>query len=323
MDVGNLIQTTGLLWSPLTFAMLIGFATVLMWRAFAPARPVQLVQDRLDGYLGDIVEDADMHGPFASRVLAPLFRRLLRILSILAPKRNLEDTRKMLLQAGEPGHLTVLDFLGLRLLFVLLLGVGYFLFLGKTMPFATAVRNSLIAAAVGFVLPLYWLRSRARRRKHQITRALPDALDMLTIGVEAGLAFESALLKVGDQWDNALTREFRRAVTEMRVGTPREVALQRIVERAGVQDLSTLVAVLIQSSQLGVSIAHVLHSQAAQMRVRRRQRAEEMARKAAIKMIFPLAILIFPSMLVVILGPSVPAFMSFFSGPGGGASFLR
>jgi tight adherence protein C len=104
----------------------------------------------------------------------------------------------------------------------------------------------------------------------------------------------------------------------MRVGTARDEALRRLVERTGVEDLSTFVAVLIQSSMLGVSIAHVLHSQAAQMRTRRRQRAEELARQAGIKMVFPLVLLIFPAMFVVILGPGVPLFMQFFATLGGG-----
>jgi tight adherence protein C len=325
MNIAYLIESGGLLWSPLSFAVLIGFATALVWLAFSPAQPVRLVRERLEDFVdrGDVVEETDVRGPFVARVIWPLVLRLLRLVGTLAPRRNLESTRQMLLQAGHPGALTALDFLGLRLLLFLSLGGGYFLSLGKTLPFAKGVQNALIAGGLGFFAPLFWLRSRARRRKRQITRALPDALDMLTIGVEAGLAFESALVRVGEQWDNALTREFRRAVTEIRVGTPRDVALQRVVERAGVPDLSTFVAVLIQSSQLGVSIAQVLHAQAAQMRIRRRQRAEELARKAAIKMIFPLAILIFPSMLVVILGPSVPAFLSFFSGPGGRAIFVR
>ncbi len=325
MDISYLIEGGGVLWSPLSFAVLLGLATALAWLAFAPAQPARMVRDRLDGYLdrGDIVEDADMRQSFAGRVLMPVFRRLLRALGALAPTRKLEATRQMLLQAGDPAGLTALDLLGLRLLLVISLGGGYFLTLGRALPFTVALRNTLIAGGLGFFAPLYWLRSRVRRRKHRITRALPDALDMLTIGVEAGLAFESALVKVGDQWNNALTQEFRRAVAEMQVGTRRDVALQRVVERTGVPDLSTFVAVLIQSSQLGVSIAQVLHTQAAQMRIRRRQRAEELARKAAIKMIFPLAFLIFPAMLVVILGPSVPAFLTFFSGPGGRAIFLR
>ena len=173
-----------------------------------------------------------------------------------------------------------------------------------------ALRNALLVGGLGYFLPLLWLRRRVRRRQHEITRALPDALDMLTIGVEAGLAFESALLKVGERWNNALTREFHRAVAEMRVGTARDLALQRMADRTGVQDLGTFVAVLVQSSQLGVSIAQVLHTQAAQMRVKRRQRAEELARQAGVKMVFPLVFLIFPAMFVVVLGPGIPAMLS-------------
>ncbi|MFW6136308.1 MAG: type II secretion system F family protein, partial [Chloroflexota bacterium] len=152
---------------------------------------------------------------------------------------------------------------------------------------------------------------RVRSRQHEIARALPDALDMLSVGVEAGLAFESALLRVAEQWDNALTEEFRRAVREMRLGAGREEALRRMAERTGVEDLATFVAVLVQSTRLGVSIAQVLEAQAAQMRLKRRQRAEEQARKAGIKMIFPLVFLIFPAMFVVILGPSMPALLGF------------
>jgi tight adherence protein C len=313
VDIGRLIQTGAFLWSPLTFAVLVGLAMALIWLALAPARPRRAVQERLAGYLDrqDVIVEEDMSRPFGARVLLPLLRRILRILGRLAPKRNVEMTRQMLVQAGEPGGLTVLDFLGLRLLFVVLVGGGYFLLLGKTLPFATALRNALLLGGLGYSLPLLWLRRRVRRRQRQITRALPDALDMLTIGVEAGLAFESALLKVGERWDNVLTREFRRAVAEMRVGTTRDLALRRMADRAGEQDLSTFVAILIQSSRLGVSIAQVLHTQAAQMRVKRRQRAEELARQAGVKMVFPLVFLIFPAIFVVILGPAIPRLIPF------------
>jgi tight adherence protein C len=320
MDVGSLIQAGGCLWSPLSFALLVGLAVVLVSQAFAPARPQRQVEERLDDYLdrGDVIEAEDMSQPFARRALLPLLRSLLRILGRLAPKSSVEKTQQMLIQAGHPLGLTVLDFFGLRLLVVLLFAGGYYYLHGQSVPLIEALRNMLLVAVFAYLLPSYWLRLRVRRRQKEITRALPDALDMMTVGVEAGLAFETALLKVGERWDNALTRELRRTVAEMRVGTSREVALRRMVERTGVDDLATFVAVLVQSSQLGVSIATVLHTQAAQMRMRRRQRAEELARQAGIKMIFPLALLIFPALLVVILGPSIPAFQQFFSAIGGG-----
>lgn len=323
MEIADLITASGFLWSPVAFALLIGLAVVLVWLAFAPARPQRQMEDRLDGYLerGDILEEIDMRQPFVLRVVAPLLRRLLGALGRLLPGRNVEQTRQMLIQAGDPAGLSALDFMGLRVFSVLFLAAGTFFLLGRNVPFVEALRNTLIGAAIGYLLPGMWLRSRVRRRKHDISRALPDALDMMTVGVEAGLAFESAMLKVGERWDNALTRELRRAVSETRVGTPRDTALRRMVERTGVPELGTFVAVLIQSTQLGVSIAQVLHQQAAEIRVRRRQRAEELARQAGIKMIFPLALLIFPALLVVILGPSIPAFRAFFETIGGSTSF--
>jgi tight adherence protein C len=314
MDLGGLILGGGFLWSPAAFGLLITLAVALIWLAFMPVRPLRDVQERMDDYLDrvDVIEETDIRRPIESRVFLPLLRRLLRALGGLTPKRTIEKTQMMLLHAGQPGGLSALDFLGMRLLFAVLLAGIYFFVLGKDIALSVALRNTLLSAVVGYFVPFYWLRYRMRKRQNEILRALPDALDMLTVGVEAGLAFESAMLRVGEKWDNALTRQFARAVAEMRVGVPRNEALERMAERTGVQELMVFVAVLVQSSQLGVSIAEVLHTQADQMRIRRRQRAEELARQAGIKMLFPLILLVFPSMLIVILGPSIPAFQAFF-----------
>ena len=322
MDVASAFASINFLSSPLTFGLLVGLAAVLVARALMPSRTARSTRDRLENYVDAQVDaqDLEMREPFASRALRPVLRSALRRLGRLAPSRNMESTRQKLIEAGEPGGLTVLDFYGVRLILATLLGGGYFLLLGRELGMAMAVRNAALGAAAGYFLPSYWLRRRIKKRKHDVLRALPDALDMLTIGVEAGLAFESALLRVGQKWDNPLTREFRRAVAEMRVGTPRDVALNRVAERTRVSELGTFIAVLVQSSQLGVSIAQVLHSQAEQMRVRRRQRAEELARQAGLKMVFALVAFVFPSLLVVILGPSIPAFMGFFSAMPGGIS---
>jgi tight adherence protein C len=327
MDAVQVFQGNMALWSPVSFGVLAGLATVMVWLALAPARPHKEVEDRLDELLSevDIIEAEEMRRPLASRTLIPALRGVLRLLGRFAPKRNIEATQKLLIQAGEPGRLTALDFLGLRLLCVALLGGGYILLYAAGNSAQTpmeALRYGAILAVAGYILPQFLLRRRARSRQHEIARALPDALDMLTVGVEAGLAFESALLKVGERWQNALTEELRMAVADMRIGTARDVALRRLADRTGVEELGSFVAVLIQSSQLGVSIAQVLHQQAEQMRVRRRQRAEELARQASVKMVFPLVFLIFPALFVVILGPSIPAFGELFQtldrGFGGG-----
>lgn len=320
MEFGQWLVSDGLLWSPLTFAVLVGLAVILAWLAFVPVRPPSDVQDRLVDYAGevDVIEETEISRSFFSRAVSPAVRSVLQLFGRIAPKRNIENTHQLLVYAGEPGRLGALDFYGIRFLFAVLLAAGYYFLLGRPLGLALGLRNTAIVALAGYFLPFLWLRQRARRRQHAILRALPDALDMLTVGVAAGLAFESAMLRVGEKWKNALTEEFARAVAEMRVGMPRNEALTRMADRCGVQELTTFVAILVQSSQLGVSIADVLHAQAAQMRIRRRQRAEELARQAGIKMLFPLLFFIFPAILVVILGPSIPAFQAFFaSGVGG------
>lgn len=311
MDLATLLATYEILQSPVTAAALTTLAVALIWMAFAPARPVRQVETRLDSYLDreDIYEQMQIGRPFVVRVITPLFRRVLHVLGGLAPKRNAARLQDMLLQAGEPGGLTVLDFLGLRLLVAILTGIGAALLMSRSLPLQEALRNGLLFGGIGFFLPLFWLRSRARRRSRELLEALPNALDMLTISVEAGLAFESALLHVAEKWDNPLTQAFRRVAAEIRVGTPRDVALKRMAERSGLEELRTFVNVLNQSSQLGVSIAQVLHIQAAELRTKRRQMAEEQARQASVKMVFPLVFLIFPALFIVILGPSIPTFL--------------
>ncbi|MGC8779746.1 MAG: type II secretion system F family protein [Anaerolineae bacterium] len=302
------------LWSPGVFGVLLGLAVFLSWLAYAPARRTAEVEDRLTSYLsrGVALEEEELREPVVQRIIIPLFRQLLRLAGGLAPRRNLEATQKLLTQAGDPGQLSALDFVGLRVLaLAIFAGFGFLLSIGGQ-GVMTALRNALLAGIVGFVLPTYWLTSKARQRRTAIARALPDALDMLTIGVEAGLAFESAMMRVGEKWHNPLTEEFRRAVGEMRVGASREEALQRMAERCDVPDLNTFVAILIQSSQLGVSISQVLHNQAAEMRLKRRQRAEERARQAGIKIMIPMAFFIFPALFVVILGPAIPTLLSAF-----------
>ena len=306
--------------APAIFAAFVGLSLLLAWQGFAPARALRSLHGRLDGYLDQPVDSdtEEMSKPLRVRVLLPMLRGLMHAAGRLIPLGNVEKLEQTLMQAGRPSNLSALDFSGLRLLAGVVLGVGCYLIVGKNQAFTVALRNSLVAAAAGYALPALWLRSRVKRRKHDVLRALPDALDMLTIGVEAGLSFDAAMLKVAAQWQNVLTLEFRRAVSEMRMGTSRDEALQRMCDRSGVNELATFVAILVQSSQMGMSIAHVLHAQAAQMRIRRRQRAEELARQAGIKMIFPLGTLILPALFVVILGPAVPIILSAFGGVTGG-----
>ena len=291
---------------PLLVGGLSGLAVLFFWLALAPARAPRAVDRRLGSFVAreDLIETRELARPLVSRTLIPLLHRLLHFLGGLLPQRNLEKVAQQLVYAGEPGGLSALDFVGLRILLAVGLAAGYFFVLGSALPPTIALRNAMVGAMVGSLLPRFWLRRRVRGRQNNIRRTLPDALDMLTVGVEAGLAFESALLRVGEQWRNPLTREFRRAVAEMRIGAGRNEALERIVARTGVEELGTFIAILVQSNQLGVSIAQVLTTQAEQMRIKRRQRAEQQAQQAPVKMIFPLVLCIFPTLFIVILGPA-------------------
>jgi tight adherence protein C len=301
--------------APLLFAMLAMGATWALWVALAPARPKRAVVERLEGYVDRSVtaQPANLNGSLRTRVAVPVFRRLLRFLGGFMPARDLDKVGQQLSLAGNPGNLAPLDFVGLRLILGALLVSGYYLYAGRSDDLVTLLRNSLIALAAGFMLPKFWLSQQIKKRRTAIGRALPDALDMLTIGVEAGLAFESALLRVGDQWDNELSQEFRHLVAEIRIGVPRNEALRHMADRCGVEDLRTFVAVLIQSNMLGVSIAQVLHTQADQMRLRRRQYAEEQAHAATVKIVLVLVAFIFPALFIVILGPIVPRMAAMFS----------
>jgi tight adherence protein C len=321
----EVLFTTGLLTSPLVFALLTGTAVVLVWIAVAPSVATATREGRLEGYLQgrDIIEDEEMRRSFWKRAVVPTFEKLFDALSSLSPVKDVERVETLLVHAGSPANLTAPDVLGIQILIALALPglfLGMMRVLGRlsTTPNLVLIRNGLILAFLGYILPRMWLRNRASQRKREILRNFSDALDLLSVSVDAGLGFDSAMVRVTERWDNALTEEFHRVVVEMRVGTPRNLALQRMAKRTGVQDVETFVGVLIQSSELGVSIAQTLHTQAAQVRLRRRQRAEELARQASVKMVFALVFFVFPALLVVLLGPGIPRIFEALGGSLGG-----
>jgi len=271
--------------------------------------------ERLGGEISGLprVEEIELSERFVVRFLKPLLRRLLAVAGRLTPAGNIERLQHDLLIAGHPANLTLLDFLGTKLLSAIIVGTGVFaLLLARKMSGLSALLFAVAAGLAGLYLPNIWLRSRKRARQKAIARALPDALDMLSICVDAGLGFEAALMKVAERWDNELTREFRRVVSEVHMGVRRSDALRHMVERTEVPEVASFVAVLIQADRLGVGITNVLHTQSEQARLRRRQRAEEEAHKAPIKMLIPMVLFIFPAMFAVILGPAIPRFLTFF-----------
>ena len=172
---------------------------------------------------------------------------------------------------------------------------------------------ALLFGFLGYIAPDLWLRSKTDRRKLEITNALPDTIDLLTISVEAGLGFDQAMGRIVSKSNNTLSREFGRVLTQMRLGVPRRDALRQMADRTGVEDVSQFVGAIVQAEQLGASVGRVLRVQSAEMRVRRRQRAQKLAQQAPIKMLFPMAFLILPSIFVVVLGPAIPRIVKVFA----------
>ena len=269
------------------------------------------ISDRLSQYTERPLSltELELQQPFSQRVVLPVMRNVLDVLGKYGPKQNRDRLLQSLQQAGNPGRITPEVFTGIRVGLSLLLLVIFGIFTLPSLPFFQALMYSALGGGIGFILPGTWLGNQIKKRKKNITKALPDALDLLCISVEAGLGFDLALQRVSLKWDNELSLEFRKALSETQLGKARRDALKEMAARTGVDDVQTFVAAIIQAEQLGVSIGKILKIQAEQMRTRRRQRAEEEAHKAPIKMLIPMVFLIFPALFVVILGPSVPRLM--------------
>ncbi len=221
-----------------------------------------------------------------------------------------QTTEKRLAIAGNPGNMRVADWLGIKAIGAAVGGLIFFalfVFPGviSFVPFPVNLIMIPIGVMFGYTIPEFWLGGRVKKRQKGILMQIPDALDLLTISVRAGLGFDGALGKVVEKLKGPLTEEFRRALAEIRVGKPRRDALRDIIPRTEVPALTNFIGAIIQAEQLGVSISKVLQVQSEQLRIERRQRAEEMAAKAPIKMLFPLVGCIFPSLFIVILGPAI------------------
>ncbi len=253
------------------------------------------------------LRELEMRASFYQRAIQPVAMTLLQGLGRLAPQRNIEELHRKLETAGFPGNLTVVDFLGLKILCGVIFGAAFaFVLYFRVHSPIMALGLGLLLGVLGFMLPNYWLSVRVSARQTEILRALPDALDMMTICVDAGLGLQGAMQIVCENWENALVAEFTRVLAEIKLGRSAWEAMESMGKRTGVKEVISFVMALTLAHKLGVRIANVLHIQAEQMRIARRQKAEETARQAAIKMLFPLVFLIFPSMFAVILGPAVP-----------------
>jgi tight adherence protein C len=261
------------------------------------------------------LEDIELQQPFSERVVIPFIRRVGEISTRFTPQKLLEETTLKLELAGNPGRIDAATFLATRFVGAALFG-GLLLLVSflstSKWPLGTVILIVGIFTVLGYFSPQMWLQSRIVRRQTEVRKAMPDALDLLTICVEAGLGFDAAMAKVSEKWENELSIMFGRCIREVQLGKPQREALRDMADRLGLPELTSFVAAVIQSQILGVSLAKVLRIQSDQMRMKRRQFAEELAHKAPVKMIIPMALLTFPSIMIILMAPAAFQIMGAF-----------
>lgn len=301
----------------IVFAFL-AFSGVFIAVQAVTAKPRQdLIAERLAQYRDHnlTLDEIELSLPFSERFIKPALERIGSLLtSRMAKNRQLVVQNKINL-AGRPYALSVNGFEVLKVIagiVMALVALGLSGIMGAN---SLPIKGG--ALALGFVLgrflPDLWLSNLIKGRQKELRLALPNALDLLTISVEAGLGFDAAIGRLTEKFKNALSDEFAQVLNEIRLGRPRLEALDEMGRRSGVEELHTFIQALIQSEQLGVGIAKVLRIQSEEMRRRRRQRAEEQAAQAPLKMLFPMIGCIFPTLFIVLMGPAVILIMHTFT----------
>jgi tight adherence protein C len=249
-------------------------------------------------------KDNEINMPFFSRFVRPIFEDISRTVLKITPKEIVSSLEKKIIMAGKPYNFAVKDWVNIQVAVIICLplvtiALGYYRNIG--------IRNVFFAIlcemGVGLILPNLILSKSAGERQKKILNSLPDVLDLLTVSVEAGLAFDGAITKVIDKTPGPIAKEFDSVLQEMKVGKQKREALRDMSDRLCIPDLTTFIGSIIQADQLGVSIGNVLRIQSEQMRQKRKQRAQEKAMKAPVKMLFPMVIFILPTIFSVLIGP--------------------
>lgn len=257
------------------------------------------------------VQTREIQGTITTRLFVPVIKGVTSFVGRLTPASTMDEIRSQLVIAGNPMGLGAREFFGGRLISAAIgIIIGIFFF-------RRGLSQVNIAGGFGSILfffyaPVLWLKGRVSARQRTIRKGLPDALDLLTVCATAGLGFDQAMQRVSEQLQTPIAIELGRVISEMEMGLSRREALKNLSERLRVQELSSFVSFILQSDQLGMSISDTLHAQAEQMRIERRFRAQEQAQTIPSKMLIPMAFLIFPALLAMILGPAIPRLQNLF-----------
>jgi tight adherence protein C len=307
-----LILGAGLVFAAITLALsLIGVASV---ERRGVARSIGAIQ-ALDAAPAALRE-AELERPFAERVVGPLGDRFITLGRKMARADTAQKIQYRLDVAGNPPAWPVSRIIGLKVVAMVGLGVLGLFYTQVVMglPFMRVVIITALLAALGYVLPNLLLHNAGEKRSKLMRNALPDAIDLLTVSVEAGLGFDSAVSRVALNTKGPMAAEFARLLQEMQLGIGRAEAMRAMSERSSVQDLKSFCMAMVQAESLGIPIGRVLRVQSAEMRIKRRQRAEEKAQQVPVKIMIPLMLFILPSLFIIVMGPAALSMMEMFSG---------
>lgn len=289
---------------------LLAFVSVALLVLAAAPRRERTVRQRLAPYgrragMASPARERALAGSFLHRVLRPVVRSGVAMVSSATPTGIRERALLELARAGDPvGVDTYLAIRGVAMLGLPLTAILFFTRGSEGMtPLGLVMVAGLFLA--GRRVTSWWIGGRVTARQGTVERSLPGALDLVTVCMEAGLSFDAGLAKMVEKTRGPLADGFARVLQEMQIGKPRREALRDLARRTQVRDLSTFVAAVAQADQMGMSLAPVMRAQADEVRTRRRQRAEEQAMKAPVKMLFPLIFCILPATMLVVLGPAV------------------
>lgn len=292
-----------LIWYIFTFITTTLLVIVLNNLLFNRKRQVNARLENIQSMTSILEEEEALKRPIAERLIKPIYQDFLKFIGRVAPKQIRQRYENIINNAGSPKNVTFTRIIAIQIMCSLLL--GGFLFLIVFQSRNTKIVLVLLGAAIGFMLPISFIRTKADQRQKKIKNSLPDLLDLLYVSVEAGLAFDMALKKTSDKMRGPISEEINKTLEEINKGRNRQDALRGMANRTGVEDLSYFVTSIIQTEQLGSNIANMLRIQSNEMRQKRKQRAEEAAMKIPVKMLFPLVFFIFPSLFIVVLGPAI------------------
>lgn len=293
-----------------SFLLVYSILSYMKRDSLTVASRLEGIRDPEGGY-----EDSELNNTLFIRVFKPILDNVSKFMMRITPAEITSSLEAKIIKAGNPGNLTVREWVNIQALLAVGLPALTFLLCregkaGAGVTFLFIMTEIVLA----FVLPGFILGKIITARQKTILNSLPDVIDLLTVSVEAGLGFDGALMKVVEKKPGPLAAEFDKVLQEIKVGRQKKEALKDMAKRIDIQDLTAFISSIIQADQFGVSIANVLRIQAEQIRLRRRQRAQERAMKVPVKMLLPMVVFIFPTLFIVLLGPVIIQMIKQFSG---------